>query len=112
MKLLVLDAQKHEQLIEIELPIRRAYEGHHMNLIADANGVEHYFALDGHYDGWGTLMVEPAPPDAAHAEVIDALESALSSLELEYGECEGEHCNVDPCTRHKIRRCLALLKGE
>jgi hypothetical protein len=50
--------------------------------------------------------------NAAKAFMAAPYTSALSSLELEYGECEGEHCNVDPCTRHKIRRCLALLKGE
>ena len=47
---------------------------------------------------------------SAAPELLEALESCLSALELEYGECDG--CAKDPCTQCRSRVAIRKAKGE
>lgn len=56
MVLIVTMASGDRIPIELALPVTVSEFGEHLNLIQDANGVDHYFTKAGYYDGWGKPM--------------------------------------------------------
>jgi hypothetical protein len=60
-------------------------EGRTMAHIHSAEGLDHYFTFDGHYDGWGMACNIPIPegPAPMEGEVKDLIDRVEKDREIE-----------------------------
>ena len=64
MKIQVVHRDGVLETLDVKGPLQIVDGREHMNHFTDASGTDHYFNLDGTYDGWGRGCVEATSEEA------------------------------------------------
>lgn len=72
MKIRVEHKDGKRETLTLVPPIAKVTLGNQLNWLQDATGMDHYFDLDGYYDGWG--MGVSSMPEHQVGEVIEGVE--------------------------------------
>lgn len=104
MKIQVLRRDGNPALLDLDGPLVPHEASATMSHLTDANGVDHYFNLDGTYDGWGTAL-------ATHEDWHD-ISTAPSPSSGSEDMRTTKRANSTPITRDTAERLYDALEAK